>query len=433
MRQGLSARTVAVLALVCVWPNVTCGGQAWSDDGFKRANHGSAPASPDCNDHLLYATVATNPSPPITEMSPISAGTLLLVDGQTMRRIGTVDTGSWPIQVVAHPTAPLAYVLDQPARWWADDVPEGRLYVVDGERLEVRAEVAVGFGPTSLAITPDGRRVYVTNWKTNSLSVIDTTRNTVVATIDGIESPVSISAHPDGSVVYVVGQDGNLTVVSVETDEVQERFPVAGAAYSVTVGSDGRFAFVSGDRRSYCASELIVVSTSTGRVTDVFEHPTAGDCVGSFAFTNDGRFGVTSSDDYTGPTILDLQTGDVDYPQCDRRLIDLCDGLEWDLPGSVAIWDAAHRAYVAGRYNLYALDLATRTTVGQISRVDAEGFLLSVAVAPCPAALGARGKTGGDGCNIDTAADRRTPWALLIEAGFFAALVSVAVSRRAHR
>jgi YVTN family beta-propeller protein len=386
---------------------------------------------PACTDHLLYATVATNPWPPITESSPNSIGTLLLLDGQTMEIIATVNTGSRPVQVVAHPTAPLAYVLEEPAHWWADGRPAGRLYVVDAEHLKIQADIAVGFGSRSIAITPDGARVYVANWKSNSLSVVETGRNAVVATIDGIESPVAVAAHPDGGTVYVAGDDGTLTLVSVETDEIQRSFRIGRSANSVAVSADGRFVFVSGDREAHC--ELIVVSAISGRVEDIISHPTAGDCVGFFAFTNDGRLGVTSSDDFTGPTLLDLQTRKVDYPDCDCRSIDQCYGLESDRPGSVAIWDPGYRAYVAGGYNAYALDLTTRTTVGHISRADAKGYLLSVAVAPCPAALTARGDAGNGGCSIEHSPDRRTLWELPIGVILLAALASTARLRRAYR
>lgn len=50
------------------------------------------------------------------------------------------------------------------------------------------ATVGVGKHPYGVAITPDGSRAYVTNLESYNVSVIDTSSNTVVATIDRIQA-----------------------------------------------------------------------------------------------------------------------------------------------------------------------------------------------------------------------------------------------------
>src|SRR5260221_12611304 len=55
--------------------------------------------------------------------------------------------------------------------------------VIDTASNTVVATVAVGSGPFGVAITPDGTRAYVANENSNSVSVIDTASNTVVATV----------------------------------------------------------------------------------------------------------------------------------------------------------------------------------------------------------------------------------------------------------
>jgi YVTN family beta-propeller protein len=53
-----------------------------------------------------------------------------------------------------------------------------------------------------VAVSPNGSRVYVTDLCSNSISVIDATTNTIVATIPGIINPQGIAATPDGNRVY---------------------------------------------------------------------------------------------------------------------------------------------------------------------------------------------------------------------------------------
>jgi YVTN family beta-propeller protein len=61
----------------------------------------------------------------------------------------------------------------------------------------VVATVPVGTAAESVAVTPDGKHVYVANKSSNNVSVIRTATNTVVATIPvgSIPFAVSISAR----------------------------------------------------------------------------------------------------------------------------------------------------------------------------------------------------------------------------------------------
>ena len=55
--------------------------------------------------------------------------------------------------------------------------------VIDTATNTVVATVAVGFAPLGVAVNPAGTRVYVANNGSNNVSVIDTATNTVAATV----------------------------------------------------------------------------------------------------------------------------------------------------------------------------------------------------------------------------------------------------------
>jgi YVTN family beta-propeller protein len=55
--------------------------------------------------------------------------------------------------------------------------------VIDTSTNTVVATVAVGANPRGVAVTPDGTKVYVTNFGDNTVSVIGTISNAVIATI----------------------------------------------------------------------------------------------------------------------------------------------------------------------------------------------------------------------------------------------------------
>ncbi len=57
------------------------------------------------------------------------------------------------------------------------------MYRVNTQSYAIEKAVPVGAVPKYVAVTPDGRRVLVTNWCSADLSVIDTATSTEVARI----------------------------------------------------------------------------------------------------------------------------------------------------------------------------------------------------------------------------------------------------------
>jgi YVTN family beta-propeller protein len=81
--------------------------------------------------------------------------------------------------------------------------------------------VPVGTTPQEVAITPDGTRAYVTNHVFASVSVIDTSTNTVVDTVPVVSRPIGIAITPDGAAAYVANSGSNaVSVIDTTTHEV---------------------------------------------------------------------------------------------------------------------------------------------------------------------------------------------------------------------
>src|SRR5262249_57828663 len=71
--------------------------------------------------------------------------------------------------------------------------------VIDTTSNTVAATIPVGSGPVGVAVSPDGSTVYVTNHGANTVSVIDPTSNTVAATIPVGISPLGVAGAPHRS------------------------------------------------------------------------------------------------------------------------------------------------------------------------------------------------------------------------------------------
>jgi YVTN family beta-propeller protein len=79
----------------------------------------------------------------------------------------------------------------------------------------------VGVDPVGVAVTPDGKRAYVTNHGSSDVSVIDTAANALVATVAVRTAPVGVATTADGKHVYVANSgSGTVSVIDTSTNKV---------------------------------------------------------------------------------------------------------------------------------------------------------------------------------------------------------------------
>ena len=75
--------------------------------------------------------------------------------------------------------------------------------VIDTASNALVATVPVGSAPNGVAVTPDGAFAYVVNNVSNTVSVINTLSNTVVNTVQVGNGPTEVAITPDGAFAYV--------------------------------------------------------------------------------------------------------------------------------------------------------------------------------------------------------------------------------------
>lgn len=131
----------------------------------------------------------------------------------------------------------------------------------------VGAPIAVGSFPQWVAVNPAGTRVYVANNGGNSLSVIDTASNTVVATVTGLNSPDGVVVSPDGARVYVANSgNGTVSVIDTTTNTIVGIPIFVGiGASGIAVTPAGAFLYVT-QRNNPLSRNVTVISTATNTV-----------------------------------------------------------------------------------------------------------------------------------------------------------------------
>jgi DNA-binding beta-propeller fold protein YncE len=180
-------------------------------------------------------------------------GSLAIVDitASPPAVLSTVAVGIAPAGVVASPDGTRVYVVNS-CLSGSCSAP-GTVSVIDTtlSTPAVVSTVTVGQVPNEIAITPDGKRLYVSNTNANVLlsggdvSVIDTTASppSVIATVD-VPSPRGLAANTSGSRVYVVSalssvsSQGSLYVVDTSTNAILLAVPVGLNADQVAIKSN---------------------------------------------------------------------------------------------------------------------------------------------------------------------------------------------------
>lgn len=135
--------------------------------------------------------------------------------------------------------------------------------VIDTTTRSVITTIGVTSGPWGVAVAPDGLRAYVACFGTNTVAVIDTTTNQITASVPGLNKPLDLTVSPDGSRLYVASQGGNrVDVISTATNTVVASVPVGTGPRNLAITPDGTEVYVTEEG----ANAVDVIDTATDTV-----------------------------------------------------------------------------------------------------------------------------------------------------------------------
>lgn len=124
---------------------------------------------------------------------------------------------------------------------------ENTVSVINTLTDSVIATIPVGKYPFGVAVSPDGSKVYITNMGDNSISVIDTASNTVVANISKVGSqPGGLAVSRDGTKLYVAGGLTNsVLLIDTVTNKAIKNIPVKYLSRGVALSPSGERVYVT--------------------------------------------------------------------------------------------------------------------------------------------------------------------------------------------
>jgi YVTN family beta-propeller protein len=111
------------------------------------------------------------------------------------------------------------------------DAALGDLVVLDRASGAVQARVRVGTGSAMVAVSRDGRRVYVTRQSGSILTVLDAGSRRIIARVPVGSGPHGLRVTPDGRLLYVAINNAHaVAVVNTATDRVVASVALPGPA-----------------------------------------------------------------------------------------------------------------------------------------------------------------------------------------------------------
>ena len=154
----------------------------------------------------------------INDLEVSKDGKKIYIPSFDENKIYVIDTEQNFVSKEIKITAPysLAISPDQKQFFIANDKQE--ILVFDVKTNQNTAAIKVGSKPYDLVFSHDGKRVFVTNNFSDSVSVIDVKENKVVTTITVSKKPRGIALAASGNFLYVANYDGaSISVISTNS------------------------------------------------------------------------------------------------------------------------------------------------------------------------------------------------------------------------
>jgi YVTN family beta-propeller protein len=140
--------------------------------------------------------VAVSPDGKFAYVTDSAADAVEVIDTETLEVVGEpIEVGEGPMGVEFTPDGETAYVVDQRG---------GEVTAIDTETRKITAIALEGAEePRGIVVSPDGKQAFVVNLLSDSVSVINTETNRETDAIPVGESPQEVAITANGKTVYV--------------------------------------------------------------------------------------------------------------------------------------------------------------------------------------------------------------------------------------
>lgn len=116
---------------------------------------------------------------------------------------------------------------------------DGTVAVLDTANLRLREKIELPAGslPMGARLSPDGRELYVSTGRANSVVVIDATKHRVIETVSVGQRPWGLALSPDGATLFTAnGASDDISVVDLHTRRERRRIKAGAGPWGIALG-----------------------------------------------------------------------------------------------------------------------------------------------------------------------------------------------------
>ncbi|MBI5042346.1 MAG: beta-propeller fold lactonase family protein, partial [Nitrospirae bacterium] len=196
-----------------------------------------------------------------TELGPFDAISIEKEGRELIILSHASNKGIWVIDPLTYKTIkqmPLPHKGDEPAGYfhlaynpvynklYAVSRTLQELYVFDSKEWRHIKTIKTGDMPSGIAVSPDGRYVYVTNMASKNISVVNSADDKIERTIPFNGLPNAITLSPDGKYLYVTDEENfKLFIIESSANKTIKELLIGIAPRGITATSDGKYIYVS--------------------------------------------------------------------------------------------------------------------------------------------------------------------------------------------
>ena len=206
------------------------------------------------------------------------SGDISIIDPDSRAETKRIPLGKRPRGLAASPDNRLLYIalsgspvggpgVDVSALPPADKTADG-IAVFDTVLGKVLRVIGGISDPEQLAVSPDGRRLYVASEDTGQLIILDSARGTVWHKLSVGGEPEGVAVSPDGAIVVVTSEEDNsVSIIDARQPTVLVSVSVGARPRNVAFSNSGLRAFVTGENDA----TLSVIDVPGRRVTNTIK------------------------------------------------------------------------------------------------------------------------------------------------------------------
>lgn len=192
--------------------------------------------------------------PSLVELAPCA-----ITSSKTETLVSRIDVGLQPLQIALNSQTKKIYVTN-----FANDT----VSVLDSESNTLLTTITVGKGPNGISVNENTNKIYVANQIDNTVTIIDGLNDTTTTQVSVGQRPVHVSLNKNTNKIYIANQDSNtVSVIDGITNTIINEITVGTKPQGIGINTKSNKIYVANTE----SNNITVIDGSSNTVIKTLE------------------------------------------------------------------------------------------------------------------------------------------------------------------